>query len=42
VLYLCAEKTGERKALIAATSCSNHTKSYGMILNSFIWPPSGK
>ena len=31
----------ESKALIAVTSCSNSTKSYGTILNSFSWPRSG-
>ncbi len=31
----------ENKALIAV-SCSNYTKSYEMILNSFSWPRSGE
>jgi len=42
VIYLGAGKTHESKALIAVTSCSNYTKSYGTILNSFSWPRSGE
>jgi hypothetical protein len=32
----------ESKALIAVTSCSNYTKYYGRILNSFSCPGSGE
>ncbi|WP_372880715.1 hypothetical protein [Psychromonas sp.] len=32
----------ESEALIAVTICSNCTKSYGTILNSFSWPQSGE
>jgi len=42
MVYLGAGKMDESKALIAVTSYSNYTKSYGTILNSFSWPPSGE
>ncbi|WP_372881446.1 hypothetical protein [Psychromonas sp.] len=32
----------ESNTLITITSCSNYTKSYGTILNSFSWPQSGE
>ena len=39
---LGAGKIDESKVLIAVTSCSNCTKPYGTILNSFSWPRSGE
>ena len=42
MFYLGTGKMDESKALIAVTSCSNYTKSYGTILNSFSWPRSGE
>ncbi|WP_372880123.1 hypothetical protein [Psychromonas sp.] len=42
MLYLDQEKMDESKALVAATSCSKCTKSYGTILSSFSWRQSGE
>jgi len=42
MICLGAGKMHESKALIVVTSCSNYTKSYGTILNSFSWPRSGE
>jgi hypothetical protein len=42
MIYLGVGKMHESKALVAVTSCSNYTKSYGTILNSFSWPRSGE
>ncbi|WP_372882970.1 hypothetical protein [Psychromonas sp.] len=42
MIYLGVGKMDEIKSLIAVTSFSNYTKSYGTILNSFSWPQSGE
>ncbi|PKH04221.1 hypothetical protein CXF72_02430 [Psychromonas sp. MB-3u-54] len=38
----CAGKINASKALVAGSSYSPFTKSYGTILNSFSWPRSGE